>query len=78
VHRIEIMPTALRELADLGPFVGRPIVQAIEEQLTLQPTVPTRRRKRLEGLKPSFEAVPPVWELRVGEFRVFYDVYEDD
>ena len=22
---------------------------------------------------PRFEQVPPIWELRVGSFRVFYD-----
>ncbi len=32
----------------------------------------------LEGLAPSFEAVPPIWELRVGEYRIFYDVDEDE
>ena len=26
----------------------------------------------------AWEAVPPVWELRVGESRVFYDVSEED
>jgi len=26
------------------------------------------------NLIPPWDAVPPVWELRVGEFRVFYDV----
>lgn len=25
---------------------------------------------------PPFESDPPIWELRVGEFRVFYDVDE--
>ena len=24
-------------------------------------------------MKPAFEHAAPVWELRVGEFRVFYD-----
>ena len=42
----------------------------------LKPTVATRNRKRLEVASPSFEHVPPIWELRVGEYRVFYDVDE--
>jgi mRNA-degrading endonuclease RelE of RelBE toxin-antitoxin system len=29
-------------------------------------------------LAPDFEHVPPVWELRIGEYRVFYDVDEPD
>lgn len=26
------------------------------------------------GLAPPWEHVEPVWELRIGEYRVFYDV----
>src|SRR5271170_1462759 len=43
-------------------------------QAPSQPSVPTRRRKCLIDLTPSFEHEVPVWELRVGVFRVFYDV----
>ncbi len=28
----------------------------------------------LVGLIPPWEHVQPVWQLRVGDFRVFYDV----
>jgi len=37
---------------------------------------PSRRRKLLEGLVPPWDSVRPVWQLRVGDFRVFYDVDE--
>jgi mRNA-degrading endonuclease RelE of RelBE toxin-antitoxin system len=40
----------------------------IEEQLTNQPDVETRNRKRL---RPDHLTE---WELRIGELRVFYDV----
>jgi len=30
----------------------------------------------LLNVEPGFEHVPPLWELRVGEYRVFYDVDE--
>lgn len=30
----------------------------------------------LRELRPAREHVPPLWQLRVGEFRVFYDVDE--
>jgi len=30
----------------------------------------------LVGLVPPWEHVPPVWELRIGEYRVFYDIDE--
>ncbi len=39
-----------------------------------QPTTETRNKKILVGLTPPWEHVPPVWELRVGQYRVFYDV----
>ena len=31
----------------------------------------------LTGLQPDFEHDPPVWELRVGQYRVYYDVSEE-
>ncbi|MGB4781205.1 type II toxin-antitoxin system RelE family toxin [Candidatus Methylomirabilis sp.] len=35
-------------------------------------------QKMLVNLVPPWDAVPPIWELRVGEYRVFYDVSEED
>lgn len=55
----------------------RRILDAIETQLSYQPTVATRNRKILLDLTPAWEANPPIWELRVGSYRVFYDVDED-
>jgi mRNA-degrading endonuclease RelE of RelBE toxin-antitoxin system len=78
VYSVAIADSALEEIGDLRAFDGRRILDAIEEQLTHDPTVETRHRKMLPGLEPPFEAVPPVWELSVGEFRVFYDVNEDE
>jgi len=54
------------------------ILDAIETQLTQHPNVETKNRKLLRNLVPPFEAIPPIWQLRVGAFRVFYDVDEDD
>ncbi|MBI2901461.1 MAG: type II toxin-antitoxin system RelE/ParE family toxin [Planctomycetes bacterium] len=66
------------DLARIRPFDGRRILDAIVEQLRHEPNVETRQRKILKGAKPRFKAVPPVWELRVGEYRVFYDVNEEE
>ncbi len=30
----------------------------------------------LTGLVPPWEHVPPVWEVRIGEYRAFYDIEE--
>ena len=32
----------------------------------------------LVGLVPPWEHEPPIWELRVGEYRAFYDVDEGE
>ena len=55
----------------------RRILDSIETQLSHQPTVSTRNRKILVDLTPAWESNPPIWELRVGTYRVFYDVDED-
>ncbi len=52
------------------------VLDAVEEQLAHEPTVPSRNRKLLVNLVPPWEAVPVVWELRTGDYRVFYDVNE--
>jgi mRNA-degrading endonuclease RelE of RelBE toxin-antitoxin system len=78
VYVIEFSEETLDELASVRAFEQERILEAIERQLSHQPTAETRNRKMLEGLAPSFEAVPPIWELRVGEYRIFYDVDEDE
>ncbi|NEP62164.1 MAG: type II toxin-antitoxin system RelE/ParE family toxin [Symploca sp. SIO2G7] len=77
-YAIEVVDLAIEELRGLRSFDRRPILEAIHQQLIHEPTVITRNRKRLEPLITSFEAVPPIWELRVGEYRVFYDVDEEE
>jgi len=66
------------EMTELRAFERAALAREIREQLTWEPTTPTRRRKLLEGVKVPFEAKPPVWELRAGEVRVFYDVNEEE
>jgi hypothetical protein len=67
---IKIAPSALEELDRIRVFDRRAIVQAIDDQLVHEPTVGTRNRKMLPDLVPPFFCEPPVWQLRVGEFRV--------
>jgi len=71
---IEIGRTAAAEVRKLRAFDQRRILDEIETQLAFEPTKTTRNRKQLLGVTPAFDHVPPVWELRVDEFRVFYDV----
>jgi len=73
---VQIVPSALSELAEIKAFYRRQIADAIDRQLPDQPTSPTHHRKPLLVTEASFEFNPPLWELRVGDFRVFYDVDE--
>jgi mRNA-degrading endonuclease RelE of RelBE toxin-antitoxin system len=63
-----------QDLAGLRAFERARLLDQIEEQLTVQPTQKTRNKKLLPGLKPPWDQELPVWELRVGAYRVFYDV----
>jgi mRNA-degrading endonuclease RelE of RelBE toxin-antitoxin system len=68
MFHIAFTPSALD---DIGWFRKRErmiIFDMTEEQLTHQPNVKTRNRKKL---RPN-QIVE--WELRIGKYRVFYDV----
>lgn len=65
---------AIEELRLLRTADQVRVLDEIEEALTRDALIPSKRRKRLDGLVPEFEHEPPVWELRVGNYRVFYDV----
>jgi len=66
-----------QDLRALRVYEVRRILKEVEAQLTKEPTRPTRRKKLLEGLVRPWVSVRPVWQLRVGDFRVFYDVDEE-
>ncbi len=76
MYRVIIVPSAVEDLAKLKAFDRAMVMQGIEEQLPHSPTNPSRHRKILEGVRPRFEAVPPIWQLRIGDHRVFHDVDE--
>ena len=62
------------DLRKIQVYYRNRILDSIEEQLTYEPETATRNRKLLENLSPPWQTVAPIWELRVGEYRVFYDV----
>ncbi|HEV8725653.1 MAG TPA: type II toxin-antitoxin system RelE/ParE family toxin [Candidatus Binatia bacterium] len=62
------------DLKNVRIYYRNQILDAIEEQLAREPETRTRNRKLLENLIPPWQTVAPIWELRVGEYRVFYDV----
>jgi len=65
------------DLRSLRPYDIRRILDEVEAQLMKSPLAPDRRKKLLKGLLPPWDAVRPVWQMRVGDFRVFYDVDGD-
>jgi mRNA-degrading endonuclease RelE of RelBE toxin-antitoxin system len=75
-YEIRLTDLAVSELKALRAFDRRRIVDELKRRLSHQPSIATRNRKRLDAASPGFEHVPPVWELRVGDYRVFYDVNE--
>jgi mRNA-degrading endonuclease RelE of RelBE toxin-antitoxin system len=74
MYTIEYAEGVADDLKKLRTYERKRILDSIEEQLTYEPTRKTRKRKILVGLVPPWEHIEPVWELRVGEYRVFYDV----
>lgn len=67
-YRIEYDPEAREHLQALSARQRVIVLDRVEEQLTHEPTVETRNRKRM---RPN--PLAP-WELRVAKLRVYYDV----
>lgn len=76
MYEIRFSAGVAGELKRLRASQRRRILDEVRQKLTRQPTVLTKRIKRLRSFVPPFEAVPPIWQLRVGDYRVFYDVDE--
>ena len=69
-YRIEVTEEAKTDLSHYTAFERNLIVSQIREQLSEQPEVETKNRKQLRDNPIA------CWELRVGKFRVFYEVDE--
>jgi mRNA-degrading endonuclease RelE of RelBE toxin-antitoxin system len=74
VFEIRFAQGVEEDLRSIRMYYRNQILDAIEEQLAHQPDTRTRNRKLLENLIPPWQTVAPIWELRVGEYRVFYDL----
>ena len=68
---IEFSEDAERHLDQLRAYDRSIVIAAIKEQLRHEPAVPTRHRVRLRDTPLAS------WELRVGDFRIFYNVEEE-
>jgi mRNA-degrading endonuclease RelE of RelBE toxin-antitoxin system len=71
-YEIDLAPQAVEDFRRLAARDRSTIRDALERHLRHEPGKETRSSiKRLRGV------VRPQYRLRVGEFRVFYDVLED-
>jgi mRNA-degrading endonuclease RelE of RelBE toxin-antitoxin system len=71
-HAIRYSQEAVDDLKHLRPFDRTAILDQIEQVLTTHPTLESRAR-----LKKLRDPAPTQYRLRVGDFRVFYDVEEE-
>jgi len=69
-YRIEAAPEIYDHLVRFSKRDQSLILDALPRQLGHQPTVTTRNRKRLVA-----NPIAP-WELRVGRYRVYFEVQE--
>ncbi len=69
-YRIDVTDEAKSDLTHYTAFERKLVVSQIREQLTHEPSVETRNRKSLRDNPIS------TWELRIGKYRVFYEVDE--
>src|SRR5262249_38934193 len=68
MFQIAFTTEAIEDLDSIRKFDAKRILSEIETQLVNEPATISRNRKQL---RPNQLAE---WELRMGEFRVFYDI----
>ena len=71
-YDIEYTESALEDIAYFKKYERVIILDAVDQQLMHQPLVKVRNRKPLESNELGS------WELRVGKYRIFYDVDSDE
>ena len=71
MFEIRLTDEAIEDMRALRAAFRNRVLEGIDLQLTHEPSQETRHRKRL---RPNRLAE---WEVRIGEFRVFYDVTEE-
>lgn len=77
MYAIEYASGVTDDVARIRSYDRRRILDRIDSELAGSPAVETRNRKLLPGLRPPWDQELPIWELRVGDYRVFYDVQEN-
>jgi mRNA-degrading endonuclease RelE of RelBE toxin-antitoxin system len=70
-YKVEFTERAVTHLERFPKRTRNVILDDVRAQLLYQPDVETKNRKLLR------ESTMADWELRVGRYRVFYDIDED-
>jgi mRNA interferase RelE/StbE len=70
-HEVRYSDTAVEQLRKLRAFDRATILDQIEHVLSVNPTLESKSR-----VKQLRQPAPTTYRLRVGEFRVFYDVVQ--
>jgi len=70
-YRIEFAPAVEKHLNTLTARQRKNVYDGIEAQLTSQPNIETRNRKMMRANALAS------WELRLGDLRVYYRVFEE-
>lgn len=78
VYEIRFAEGVEKDLKKIPAYYRKTVLDAIATQLVTEPATLTRNRKQLVSLIPPWTAEAPVWELRVGDYRIFYDVTEEE
>lgn len=78
MYEIRFAKGVRADLKRMAAYYRGRVLDTIETQRSDTPTTPARNRKLLVNLTPPWEAEPPIWEFRVGDYRVFYDVSDEE
>ncbi len=72
VFEVVYQPEAVAELNELRAFHRVWVLEAIAKNLTEAPAMARGKKKQVDLGGGDF-----IWQLRVGDYRVFYDVVEE-
>lgn len=73
-YELNFSEGAVQDLMAIRVYERRRITDDLRRQLLHHPDVATRRRKILGEVPADFDYEPPLWELRIGDYRAFYTV----
>ena len=76
MYEIQFAVDVARDLREIPAAERKRILDGVRRRLGHEPTRTTKHVKQLRKLSPPFEHVPPVWQLRIGDHRIFYDIDE--